>query len=180
MFEARFKAERVLVAVDGERPVGATTVIPMQQWFGGRALSTAGVAGVAVWPTARGAGIASSLMRESLDRARAAGTVLSTLYPANVPLYRNLGYEYAGTFTTYRAPLAAFPAIPSGTARVTDLGEDPEPVIRSFRRLAAQENGLCEGLGDEWWPNRVLNGWRREPHGAGRSRSKTGSQPLGA
>ncbi len=66
------------------------------QWFGGRVISTAGVAGVAVVPERRGAGLARTLLTQLLEHARERGAVLSTLFRTTPLPYRRLGYEQVG------------------------------------------------------------------------------------
>lgn len=76
--------------------VGALIQVPMGQWFGGRSVSTMGVAGVGVDPVERGTGLATAMMREALAEWRASGFALSTLYPSTYRLYGGVGYERAG------------------------------------------------------------------------------------
>lgn len=51
-------------------------------------------------PEARGKGMGAGLIRPVLDQADAAGvpTYLESFTPENMPFYRHLGYEVAGTF----------------------------------------------------------------------------------
>ncbi len=76
--------------------LGSARFFDMTQWWHGRQLRMAGVAGVKVAPEARGAGIGRSLMTEMLSEIAARDYPLSTLYPATTPLYRSLGWELAG------------------------------------------------------------------------------------
>lgn len=80
----------------GGRVCGGLIEIPMAQFFGGRSVTTMGVAGVGIAPEERGRGVATHLMVSMLREARARGFALSTLYPATVTLYRRAGYERAG------------------------------------------------------------------------------------
>jgi predicted acetyltransferase len=72
---------------------GGLLTIPMGQFFGGRSVSTIGVAGVGIVPEARGQGVATELMLAMLRETRERGFALSTLYPATMTLYRRAGYE---------------------------------------------------------------------------------------
>lgn len=89
----------------GGEVLGGLLVIPMGQFFGGRAVPMAGIAGVGVRADARRQGVATGMMTAVLGELRAAGFALSTLYASNVPLYRRVGYEQAGSrFTARLAP----------------------------------------------------------------------------
>lgn len=80
----------------GGRILGALLMIPMGQWFGGRAVSMTGLAGVAVSPTARGRGVGQKLIGETLREMKQNGTSLSALYGSTTSFYRRCGYERAG------------------------------------------------------------------------------------
>jgi len=88
--------------------IDATVItIPMGQYFGGKSVPMAGVAGVATSAEARGTGAAVTLMTRVLREKRAEGFAVSTLYPATLGLYRKLGYERAGAHYTTKVPLAS-------------------------------------------------------------------------
>jgi predicted N-acetyltransferase YhbS len=89
-------AGRHFGAFSGGQLLGSALFHDMTQWWHGRSLRMAGVAGVKVAPEARGAGIGRSLMTVLLADIAARGYPLSALYPATTPLYRAMGYELAG------------------------------------------------------------------------------------
>jgi predicted acetyltransferase len=94
---ARALAEgRFIAAFDGARQVGGAYYHDMRQWWNGRSLAMAGVAGVKVAPQARGQGAGRLMMTELLRHIAARGYPLSALYPATMPIYRSLGWELAG------------------------------------------------------------------------------------
>jgi predicted acetyltransferase len=76
--------------------VAAARYYDMRQWWHGRALPMAGVAGVKVAPHEQGRGLGRALMTVLLEQLAARGYPLSVLYPATAPLYRSLGWELAG------------------------------------------------------------------------------------
>ena len=76
--------------------VGTARFLEMTQWWHGRAVPMAGVAGVKVAPEARGGGVGRALTAAVLAEIEARGYPLSALYPATAPLYRSFGYEIAG------------------------------------------------------------------------------------
>jgi predicted acetyltransferase len=87
---------RLVGAAAGSRLVGAAGFHDMTEWWRGRAVPMAGVAGVAVAPEERGKGIGRAVMTALLDLIAARGYPLSVLYPATSALYRSLGWEIAG------------------------------------------------------------------------------------
>jgi predicted acetyltransferase len=87
---------RALAAYDGSTVVAVARIHDFTQWWGGRSVRLAGIAGVVVAPEHRGRGAGTQLMRAVLEHARDRGYLLSALYPATVPVYRGLGYELAG------------------------------------------------------------------------------------
>jgi predicted acetyltransferase len=96
---------RVRLSVDGGRHfgalrdgaiVGTALFLEMTQWWHGRVVPMAGVAGVKVAPEARGGGVGRALTAAVLAEIEARGYPLSALYPATAPLYRSFGYEIAG------------------------------------------------------------------------------------
>jgi len=105
---ARAGHENVRVLHRDGRVIGGLLTVPMGQFFGGRSVPMVGIAGVGITPDARGGGIATKLMSETVREARRNGFALSTLYPATVPLYRGVGYARAGArYETRITPHAA-------------------------------------------------------------------------
>jgi predicted acetyltransferase len=99
---------RMLAVVDdGGVVLGAGRIRPYEQAWGGRHLPMGGVAGVYVEPSARGAGVATTLTRALVARMGELGDVVSCLFPTTATLYRRSGYEIGGTQprTTYAAHL---------------------------------------------------------------------------
>jgi predicted acetyltransferase len=103
--EMRIAAGRFLGAFLDGYPVGSASWHDMRQWWAGRAMPMAGVAGVNIAPGARGHGLGRQLMTEVLREIAASGYPLSALYPATMPIYRSLGWELAGG--RYRAVIPA-------------------------------------------------------------------------
>jgi predicted acetyltransferase len=101
--EDRSAASRLTIAagrhfggfVDGAQ-VASARYYDMRQWWHGRALPMAGVAGVKVAPHEQGRGLGRALMTALLEQMADEGYPLSALYPATAPLYRSLGWELAG------------------------------------------------------------------------------------
>jgi predicted acetyltransferase len=79
----------------------------MRQWWRGRSMPMAGVAGVKVAPEERGRGVGRALMMSLIPEMGRRGYPLSALYPATVPLYRSLGWEFAGRMYQTTLPTSA-------------------------------------------------------------------------
>lgn len=127
--------------------------IPMGQWFGGARVEMLGIAGVSVAPESRGKGLAKRLMVEMLEQARARGVALSTLYPATLTLYRNVGYELAGTRYCYSAQLTRLPRWRS-ELELLPLGPSRQPEAEAmYREFAREQPGYLDRGGYIW--NRV-------------------------
>jgi predicted acetyltransferase len=135
--------------------LGGLLGIPMGQFWGGRSVRLYGVGGVGIAPHARGSGVATRLMSETLREARAQGYALSALYPATQPLYRRVGYEQAGVRCELRVPLIA---LPSGGRETALRPFTPEalPAIQSLYRETARTRQGWLDRGSYIW-NRVQN-----------------------
>jgi predicted acetyltransferase len=87
---------RCLGAFAGDRLIGSALFLDMRQWWLGRAVPLAGVAGVKIAPEDRGRGVGRVLMTALLELMAERGFPLSALYPATMSIYRSLGWEIAG------------------------------------------------------------------------------------
>jgi len=149
-----FDSRRRLCSYDGERVVATAHSIGFGQWLGGQQVPCAGIGAVAVLPEYRGQGAARALVSELLAEERGNGVAVSALYPANVALYRHLGYEYAGLHPGFRAPIAD---VPPARAEVAEMGgADLDGVIACFSRFAAAHNGPVQPLDRARWETDVL------------------------
>ncbi len=95
---------RILGVFAGRQPAASASFHDMRQWWHGRPVPMAGVAGVMVAPECRGRGVGRRMMTALLDEIAARGYPLSALYPATMPLYRSLGWELAGARDTVVIP----------------------------------------------------------------------------
>lgn len=134
---------RVARSGDGEVAAGLLR-IPMGQFFGGRSVPLVGIAGVGVAPEARGTGLATRLMQETMTELRAEGFALAGLYASTQPLYRRAGFEQAGTRVEYRA-VPRLLAMADRTLPVIALGEADRPEAqRLYREMAVTRDGWLD------------------------------------
>jgi predicted acetyltransferase len=133
--QACVAAGTAIAVVDGDRLVGSARYHPMQQWWHGRSVAMAGVAGVKVAPEERGRGIGTDMMARLLADVADRGYPVSALYPATAPLYRSFGWEIAGGTYETLVPTRSLASLigPDGTA-----GADELPA-RALRRATADD-----------------------------------------
>ena len=128
---------------------GGLAIYSLGQWFGGRSVSMAGLAAVAVPPEGRGTGTARTLLVRTLTELHAKEVALSALYPATHTLYRSVGYEQAGNRAWRRfAPSAIGLADRALPVRPIDPS-DPQ-LVTLYRAWAERENGVLD-RGEPMW-----------------------------
>lgn len=118
-------------------------------WFGGRLVPASGVAGVAVAPEARRAGLGRLVLTRLLAQARERGAVISTLYPTTPFPYRALGWEDVGALTYTAYPATAFAGVrPAPGYSLRPATSQDVPAIHALYRSVAQASaGLMERSG---------------------------------
>jgi predicted N-acetyltransferase YhbS len=129
--EPAITGRRFLGAFAGGRLVAAARFHDMTQWWNGRAVPMAGVAGVTVAPEERGRGVGRTLITALLKLIAARGYPLSVLFPSTLPIYRSLGWEIAGT--SHEAVIAAHALrslAPGDAAVAATTGPEPAGGVR--------------------------------------------------
>lgn len=147
------RGTRVRVVDRGSSPSvdACLLLIPMGQYFGGRSVSMTGVAGVAVSPEARGSGIATHMMAESLREMRASGAAISTLYPATQPIYRKVGYEQAGALWQYSLDPSRLRGAKEPSLDIVQLSRDDRPRLdEAYARFARPRDGYLDRTDYIW------------------------------
>lgn len=143
---ARLRAGQGLYlgAFAGGTPVGAALVHDMRQYWLGRPVECAGVAGVKVAPEYRGRGIGRRLMTELLHLIADKGYPLSALYPATIPIYRSLGWELAGAKYRFTVPARSLLRLPEPdeAARGGGAGHQDVAIRRAGPADAARVIGV--------------------------------------
>lgn len=114
--------------------------IPMAQWWGGRAVSMTGLAGVAVSAAGRGQRLGQQLMRQTLEEMSQEGTALSALYASTTSFYRRCGYERAGSRFLAEVPVRELPSR-GGPLEVRALDADQHGEIEAFQAHHVRDHG---------------------------------------
>jgi predicted acetyltransferase len=119
------------------------------QWFGGRLVPTSGVAGVAVVPELRRAGLGRIVLTRLLAEVRQRGAAISTLFPSTPFPYRRLGWEEVGALTYYALPTASLAAAPPspGVALRPATVEDVPGIYALYDRMARESTGMMDRTG---------------------------------
>jgi predicted acetyltransferase len=137
---------RVWGAWHGPALAATAEVTDFTSWFGGSAVPTAGVGGVAVRPEHRGSGLLAPLFAALHADARDRGLLVGGLFPTAPGIYRRLGYEIVGEYADVEVPvdtLTRIPAPPGMTLRRADADDDAD--LAAYRavydRWAAAQNG---------------------------------------
>ena len=144
--------DRVYGAFDSGRVVALLDVIPFVQSFGGRWIRSGGISSVAVAPEFRGQGLASRVLGAALVGMREGGDVVSPLFPANLRLYRQVGWELAGCYAIRKIRarhLLHLERPPPGQVRRAEP-EDCPAIRFAYRRFAERVPGTIDGE-NRWW-----------------------------
>ncbi|MFF5181607.1 enhanced intracellular survival protein Eis [Micromonospora sp. NPDC000316] len=135
---------------DNGRLVGKAVDLHHDQWWTGRAVPAADVAGVAVAPEARGGGVARAMLSALLRGAHERGAAISALYPTVAAPYRACGWEAAGVLHTLDLATAALPRHrpnPRLTVR-TGTPADLPAVTDLYERVVRHRNGPLTRRGE--------------------------------
>jgi predicted acetyltransferase len=150
---------RLLGVMDGDELIASARYWDLQQWWGGRKVPMAGVAGVVVAPEYRGRGVGSMMMRGVLARAVEQGYPLSALYPATTVIYRHLGYEFGGGRYRYTFPAADLRSLGGKEVSVRRAG--PADAKR-FLELVGQLHTAARISGPLEWSEQKVADWLGE------------------
>ncbi|MEV0288181.1 MULTISPECIES: GNAT family N-acetyltransferase [unclassified Kribbella] len=153
---AFIKDGRYVGVADGDEVVAAARFWDFEQWWSGRRVPVAGVAGVVVSPEYRGRGVGSKLMRGLLQRAADKGFPLTALYPATTVIYRHLGYEFGGGRYRFSFPAADLRELGGKEVAVRRAGpQDAERVLE----LVGQSHERRRTSGPLVWPLNEVTEW---------------------
>ncbi|MEU8127287.1 GNAT family N-acetyltransferase [Micromonospora sp. NPDC049049] len=135
---------------DSGRLVGKAIDLHHDQWWSGRAVPAADVAGVAVAPEARGHGVARALLSALLRGARDRQAAVSALYPTVAAPYRACGWEAAGVLRTVDLATAALPRHRPASHLTVRAGTpaDLPAVDALYERVTRHRNGMLTRRGE--------------------------------
>lgn len=152
VFEPMVRSFRddVRVIREGEQVNGGLVIYDMAQYFGGAPVPTWGIAGVAVRAEARARGHARELMRTTLRENFESGAPISTLYPAAPKLYRNLGWEFAGSRCLYCYRLAELPSGGGELSLREATDKDLGVMAELYTRRSRNQNGCLHRIDVLW------------------------------
>jgi predicted acetyltransferase len=133
----------------GGRLLGKLNELHHEQWWSGRRIAAADIAGVAVRPEARGRGIARALLRHLLEQARERGAVVSALFPTVSAVYRSAGWTMAGTRRAFDIPTALLTDRDLAEHLTVRPADPPELTVVDdlYERIATSRNGLLARAG---------------------------------
>jgi predicted acetyltransferase len=141
--DSSFFDDRYVVS-DGQTVQGRLLALRFGQFFGGRRVSSSGIAGVAIAPEARGRGFGSAIVKEVIRTLADDGVSMATLYFSNAIPYRKAGFELAGTRIRYSAPVTSCPAYRGEVALRTWTDEDLDAIKKLHSEFAVQSQGLMD------------------------------------
>lgn len=125
-------------------------IYDMGQYYGGNSVPCWGIAGVAVSPELRSRGYARELMAANLKENFEQGPPLNALYPAAPRLYRNLGWEFAGSRYTYTFPIPSLARVKSDVTVRPASADDVELLAGLYAKRYRHENG-CLDRNEKIW-----------------------------
>ena len=134
----------------GDEVEAGLVMYRMGQYFGGVSVPTWGIAGVGVRPDLRAKGFAHEIMQANLRENFEHGPPINTLYPAAPKLYRNLGWEFAGSRFGVAFNLSELPVIDHRLTLCQGTEEDAEILKELFAKRYTHENGCLDRGAKNW------------------------------
>ena len=129
---------------DGDQLVARVVTREYHSWFGGSAVPTGGIAGVAVTAERRGEKLLDELFRVVLEHGlRERGEAVSTLFCTAPGIYRKFGYELLSSYDEVEVPSATLARIrrPAGVRTRRATPADFDAVREVYDTWAAAQNG---------------------------------------
>ncbi|HEX5542224.1 MAG TPA: GNAT family N-acetyltransferase [Micromonospora sp.] len=136
------------------RLLGTARDLHHEQWWSGRRVVAADVAGVAVLPEARGRGVARALLTALLREAYERGAAVSALFPTVAAPYRACGWEICGALRTVDLPTALLPRHrPTSKLSVRPGNAADLPAVQAlYEQVARDRAGLLTRDGELFTP----------------------------
>ena len=157
-------AGRGLGAFDGDQFIGAALYHDLRQWWHGRPVPMAGVAGVKIAPEYRGQGIGRALMTALAQLMTERGYPLSVLYPATMTIYRSLGWEIAGHLHEAVLPARALFLLPRPDVKAAAWIRRPGPDdAAEVLEVIGRTHENARDCGPITWDEATVRGWLTRP-----------------
>lgn len=154
-----FGIENIRAVRCGDEMVGGLQMYRWGHFFGGKSVPAAGIIYVGIAPEYRRTGAASALMAETVRELYSEGIPLSSLFPANIPLYRKSGYERAMERGVVEIKLADINTRNMKLEVVKHKGKSLKVLKEVYRKFASETNGNIDRSEIEW--GRILKPWWR-------------------
>ena len=148
-YSAQRSARPTWGVFDDGRLVAKAVDRKQHQLFGGRSVSTAGIAGVVVVPEHRATGVGRALLTHVLRAARERGAVLSSLYRTTPVPYRRLGFEQVGVLRRTALATSALARLrtPAGTTLRAAAPADVPRLLEIRTAIARSGTGAMDRTG---------------------------------
>jgi predicted acetyltransferase len=159
---------RCVGAFEGDRMVGSALFLDMRQWWHGRAVPMAGVAGVKIAPEDRGRGVGRAVMKALTELMAERGYPLAALYPATMTIYRSLGWEMAGHRQEVRVPgrslfALAKPDVVGDVSPPGDLRRPGPDDAAEVLDVIARTHALARDCGPVTYDEATVRRWLTRP-----------------
>ena len=103
----RIGRDNFRILTQADKAIAGLAILNLGQWFGGKAVTMAGISSVGVAPEYRGKGVANQLLNQTIQELHYRQIPISALYPATQAPYRKVGYEQGGSFCKWKLPTAS-------------------------------------------------------------------------
>src|SRR4051812_40630875 len=145
--DPRNRGADILLAEQDGVPVGTATALHLTMWVRGAPVPCQGVAWVGTIKTHRrggsggSPGVATQVMRATLEKARERGQVVSALMPFRASFYEHFGYGLVERQNIWTVPLAVLPTGRFDGIRFYE-GRDFDALVECRQRIARR--GQCD------------------------------------
>ena len=146
----------------GNRIVGGSLVMDFGHFFGGSVVRSAGITLVGISPEYRRTGACKFMVDEIIRETHLKGIPISTLFPANAPLYRKSGFEFALEWARLEIELTDIPIRNMNCEIVKYEGKKATEIKKLYRKYALQMNGGID-RSDSLWKRLLHPSWLGNP-----------------
>jgi len=137
------------VRIGGEI-IGGVQLNYWGHFFGGKSVKANGIAFVGIKAEYRRMGAATFMMNEVIKETCSDGIPISTLFPANLPLYRKSGYEVAIERKKLKVKLSEIHVRNMECDMVEVEGKSAKPFRSMLREYYSQTNGNIDRNDARW------------------------------